>query len=34
MNEELVEPLLLEGDAACSLPVTPKKIISLKLIYR
>ena len=34
MNEELVEPLHLEGDAACSLPVTPKKIVSLKLIYR
>ena len=34
MNEELVAPLQLEGDAACSLEVTPKKIVSLKLIYR
>ncbi|MCX6136726.1 MAG: glycosyl hydrolase-related protein [Ignavibacteriales bacterium] len=34
MNEELVETLPLDGDAHCSLPVTPKKIVTLKLTYR
>jgi alpha-mannosidase len=34
MNEELLEPLALEDDMQISIPVTPKKIVSLKLTYR